>query len=136
MVSIDPTPASFKALFTAFPQGVPVVMLNLLRFRERAEYAPGSGEPPRSGREAYAEYTKRAMEQVLAVGGRKIWGGTALHAVIGPQDEAWDEVFLIEYPSTAAFMDMVRAPQYQAFTHHRTAGLADSRLIAIRADAV
>ncbi|HWS74276.1 MAG TPA: DUF1330 domain-containing protein [Quisquiliibacterium sp.] len=134
MSSIDPTPAAFKALFTAFPPGVPVVMLNMLRFRERAEYAPGAGEPPRSGREAYAEYTTRAMERVQAVGGRKLWGGAALHAVIAPEGEAWDEVFLVEYPSTEAFMNMVRAPEYQAFTHHRTAALADSRLIAIRAD--
>ncbi|MFP5462318.1 MAG: DUF1330 domain-containing protein [Gammaproteobacteria bacterium] len=135
MPSIDPTPASFKALFSAVPAGVPVVMLNMLRFRERAEYVPGSGEPARSGREAYAEYTKHAMEKVTAVGGRKIWGGAALHSVVAPEGEQWDEVFLVEYPSTEAFMNMVRAPGYQAFTHHRTAALADSRLIAIRADA-
>lgn len=135
MPSIDPTPASFKALFTAVPAGVPVVMLNLLRFRDRAAYAAESGEPARTGREAYAEYSRRAFQQVKSVGGRVIWAGDALHAVIAPEGEAWDEVILVEYPSTEAFMNMVRSPVYQVFTHHRTAALADSRLIATRARA-
>jgi uncharacterized protein (DUF1330 family) len=133
MGSIDPTPAKFKALFTAVPPGKPVVMLNLLRFRERAEYGAESGHPPRSGREAYGEYSREAVQHVKAVGGRVIWQGHALHSVIAPEGETWDEVFLVEYPSIEAFIGMVRSPQYQAFTHHRTAALADSRLIATSA---
>lgn len=133
MGSIDPTPASFRALFAAVPPGQPVVMLNLLRFRERAEYGAGSGHPPCSGREAYAAYARQAIRHVQAIGGRVIWQGDALHAVIAPEGEAWDEVFLVEYPSIEAFIGMVRAPAYQALAHHRTAALADSRLIATRA---
>jgi uncharacterized protein (DUF1330 family) len=133
MGSIDPTPASFKALSSAVPAGKPVVMLNMLRFRERAAYSAGSGQPPRSGREAYAEYSREALQHVRSVGGRVIWKGDALQAVIAPEGEAWDEIFLVEYPSIEAFISMVRSPQYQAFAHHRTAALADSRLIATRA---
>lgn len=134
MPSIDPTPARFKGLLDAVPEGVPVVMLNMLRFRDQAVYPPGRNEPPRTGREAYEEYERRALERVKAVGGRKLWGGTALHAVIAPDGESWDEIFLVEYPSREVFMNMVRAPEYQAFAIHRTAALFDSRLIALRAD--
>lgn len=136
MPSIDPTPTRFKELFKAVPAGAPIVMLNLLRFRDQAAYPADSAEPVRSGREAYALYAERALEQVRAHGGRLVLEGAALHAVIAPPDEAWDEVLLVEYPLAEVFMNMVRSPVYQTFTHHRTAALADARLIAMRVHAL
>ena len=133
MGSIDPTPASFKALFATVPPGRPVVMLNLLRFRDVADDGANADAPSRTGREAYEAYAHHATRHVQAVGGRVLWRGHAVHALIAPEGEAWDEVLLVEYPSVEAFIGMVRSPQYQAFTHHRTAALADSRLIATRA---
>ena len=53
--------------------------------------------------------------------------------MIGPSDEAWDEVLLVQYPSRKAFLTMAGNPEYLACTVHRTAALADSRLIAMRA---
>ena len=50
--SIDPTADQVRALRDAGPDG-PVVMLNLLKFRERANYPVGSLHPPCSGAEAY-----------------------------------------------------------------------------------
>ena len=38
-VAIDPTRESIKRFAEEFPAGQPVVMLNLLRFREQAAYA-------------------------------------------------------------------------------------------------
>jgi len=130
MPSIDPTKASFRGLSSAVPQGEAVVMLNLLRFRDRAAYKPDWGEPERSGRQAYAEYLHHAVPQIEAIGGRVLWKEKALQSVIAPEGERWDEVLLVEYPSAEAFMAMVRLPAYQAITHHRTAALEDSRLIA------
>lgn len=49
--------------------------------------------------------------------------------VIGPQDERWDLAFVAYYPSAQAFIDMLRNPDYQRATRHRTAAVADSRLI-------
>jgi len=37
---------------------------------------------------------------------------------------------LMEYPSREAFIEMTSSAEYQAISHHRTAALADSRLIA------
>ena len=45
MPAIDPTPESFRALFARVPADTPVTMLNLLRFRERAEYAVAAAQP-------------------------------------------------------------------------------------------
>jgi uncharacterized protein (DUF1330 family) len=105
-------------------------MINLLRYREQAEYPAGFDAAPCSGREAYQRYGEQALQHVASVGGRPIWMGSVKTVVIGPQDEKWDDAVLVEYPSRQAFMEMVARPEYQQCAVHRTAALADSRLIA------
>lgn len=134
MYAINPTPESFKALLTAVPSGKAVTMLNLLRFREHAEYSESGGEPARSGREAYDEYSRAVAPLLQAVGGVVRWHGTAHLGVIAPPDERWDEVLLVDYPSVLAFMQMVKSEDYQRIVFHRTAAILDSRLIATTAD--
>lgn len=132
MSSINPSRSRLESLVKQFAPDEPVVMLNLLRFRENAEYADEDNEAPCSGREAYARYSKLALNQLAKVEARPEWMGEAMVPVIAPDDEDWDEVLLVRYPSAQAFLSMVSDPEYQAIVHHRTAALADSRLIAMR----
>ncbi|ROU02127.1 DUF1330 domain-containing protein [Marinobacter sp. R17] len=132
MSSINPSRSRLESLVKQFAPDEPVVMLNLLRFREDAEYADEDNESPCSGREAYARYSKLALNQLAKVEARPEWVGEATVPVIAPDDEDWDEVLLVRYPSAQAFLSMVSDPEYQAIVHHRTAALADSRLIAMR----
>ena len=129
---IHPEHAALEAL-TALPDDEPLCMLNLLRYRERAAYPTGSAHAPCSGREAYARYGAVAIKHVHAVGGQAIWRGEPQLTVIGPSEEAWDEMLLVQYPSRTAFLKMTADPEYLACAEHRTAALADSRLIAMRA---
>ena len=115
------------------PPDQPVVMLNLLRFHDRAAYADTDQAEPCSGREAYKRYSQTSLQTIAAVGGRVIFGGKAHEALIGPQEERWHQAFLVQYPSPACFRAMMAMPQYQACVHHRTAALADSRLIPLSA---
>ena len=115
------------------PPDQPVVMLNLLRFHDQAAYADTDQAEPCSGREAYKRYSQTSLQTIAAVGGRVIFGGKAHEALIGPQEERWHQAFLVQYPSPAAFRAMMAMPQYQACVHHRTAALADSRLIPLSA---
>lgn len=110
------------------PRGVPVVMLNMLKFREDAAYA--SGEPKISGRAAYQTYRDGASKLVAGVGGSLVWRGEAKAPLIAPAGETWDEVFLVRYPSIEKFIEMVNSPAYRKIVVHREAALADSRLIA------
>lgn len=128
-ITIDPTRAGLTQL-QALPQDTPVVMLNLLRYREQAVYPEAAQAPPCSGREAYRRYGRVAQQQVAAVGGELLWLGAVQAQLIAPTDEQWDEVMLVRYPSVAAFLQMLSEPDYQAATVHRTAALANSRLIA------
>jgi uncharacterized protein (DUF1330 family) len=115
------------------PDTGPVVMLNMLRFRAQAEYPEGSRHAPCSGREAYRRYSKEAARHFEPIGGMLVWLGQVERVLIGPDQEGWDEVFLAQYPSRRAFAQMVSNPDYLAITVHRTAALADSRLIAMHA---
>lgn len=128
MKTIDPDLHRLPAIFAGIPQGVPIVMVNLLRFRETALY---KGVPADySGREAYRRYSEVALAQLAKIGAGVIYLGAARGALIAPPDEAWDEVLLVRYPSIQAFMGMLADPDYRACTKHRTAALEDARLIA------
>jgi uncharacterized protein (DUF1330 family) len=109
-------------------------MLNLLRFRATANYPQGSEHAPCSGLEAYGRYAQAVRPHVAAVGATLIFRGTAQLSLVGPADE-WDEVLLVQYPSRSAFMRMISDPDYLAASVHRSAALADSRLIATRVPA-
>jgi uncharacterized protein (DUF1330 family) len=127
MSYIDPTGEQLQRFMENGPDG-PIVMLNLLKFRDKAAYADDAGEPERSGAEAYGVYSETALQKVQGVGGSLFFGSPAHAAVIGPEDE-WDMVALVQYPNRQAFLTMVSDPEYQACAHHRSAALADSRLI-------
>lgn len=130
MATVDLTPERFKQLFERFPADTPLTMLNLLRFRDVAAYAAERGIPSCTGARAYAAYSRAVLPLLQRIGARVVWNGRAQHTVIGPADEQWDEVLLVEYPSLAAFAQMVKSPDYQAIYFHRDAALLDSRLIA------
>lgn len=51
--------------------------------------------------------------------------------VTGPGSEAWDIAFIAEYPTSEAFIAMVRDPEYRQLVAHRTAGVTDSRLLRL-----
>ncbi|PPE73807.1 DUF1330 domain-containing protein [Solimonas fluminis] len=130
--TIDPSGADIKRIATGIPMDTPVTMLNLLRFREQAAYPQGSGHAPCSGREAYGRYSLLAEKRVRAVGGQPVFLAEAIGRFIGPEDERWDEVLLVRYPSMQAFLQMVANPDYRAETVHRSAALEDSRLVVMR----
>ncbi len=129
MPSINPSREQLAAFAEGMPADTPILMLNLLRYREVAEYPAGSECAPCSGREAYKRYSRTALAKVQGAGGQVELMAAAQVALIAPQDEQWDELLLVRYPSKEAFLGMLADPEYRAATLHRTAALADSRLI-------
>ncbi|MBZ0129600.1 MAG: DUF1330 domain-containing protein [Rhodobacteraceae bacterium] len=123
---VNPTRESF-ARFRETRRAGPVHMLNLIRLKPQADYEDGR---PATGAEAYSTYGRESGPIFRALGGRIIWSGRPEVMVIGPDSgEDWDIAFIAEYPSEDAFVAMIRDPDYQKVTYHRTAAIADSRLI-------
>jgi uncharacterized protein (DUF1330 family) len=136
MAAINPTRQQLEDFAATAPDDHPIVMLNLLRFRARAEYGAGATEGEVSGEAAYARYSRAVMPLLWEVGGQPIWMGKARTALIAPAGESWDEVVLVFYPSRRAFLRMINSDAYHAIVRHRTAALLDSRLIETRAVAL
>lgn len=131
MQFINPTREQFKAIY-GLPSSQAVSMLNLLKFHEHARYQEGDVEaaaPLISGREAYEKYSAAAEATFRKVGGSQIWIGQPRSVFIGSNEESWDLAFVAYYPSPQAFAEMVKSENYQNAARHRTAAVADSRLI-------
>ena len=125
LIAQYPTPEQIQALLRG-PGDVPVVMLNLLRSRERAG-APDAGA---SGVEAYRRYGEPMRRIVEERGGRFLWMGHVDSFVIGASDEHFDAVALVEYPSRRVFVEIVNDPRVREIGAHRAAGLEGQWLIA------
>lgn len=130
MEYINPTREQLEGLLSSLPLEQPVTMLNLLRFHPQARYGDATDHGSCSGREAYGRYAAVARAKLAQLGAELIWNGTPQGILIGPSDQYWHQAFLVRYPSAEAFFMMLAAPDYQAATVHRTAALADARLIA------
>lgn len=125
------------AAFFGTPDAGPMVMLNLLRFRDMADYshAPDlAPDGPVSGRDAYDRYMRDMRPLLEASGGSVLFSGSSAGFLIGPQDETWDHVLLVRQASKAAFLAFASDPQAQRITAHRTAAISDSRLLPIQQD--
>lgn len=129
--SVEPTAAQFAAL-RELDADRSVVMLNLVRFRDIADYSARpdlAPEAPISGAEAYQRYTKTAHASLEAIGGSVEHFRMCKPTFIGPDGEQWDAMLTVRYPSPAAFRSMIKQPAYVEAAAHRRAALVDSRLI-------
>jgi uncharacterized protein (DUF1330 family) len=103
------------------PDG-PIVMVNLLKFRDRAKYSDGS-DGGISGREAYLLYAAVAAEVTAEGGGRMLFAGDVTHLRLGHVEQLWDEVLLVEYPNQEALAALGTSEVWQTVAHHREAAL-------------
>ena len=117
---VNPSPEQMQEFFGADEDG-PFVMVNLLKFRERAEYE--DGDRGLSGAGAYALYAAEVVKLVEKHGGRSIYGGAVTGLILGEVEDNWDMVALVEYPSLNGFRAMISSPEYQKIAIHRAAGL-------------
>lgn len=131
---IHPSQATIDAFANESMSSKPIVMLNLLRFREVADYTGADVDPgPISGRDAYQCYSRAVVKPLWRTGGQVLWAGSVRTSLIAPSYEQWDRALLVYYPSRAAFIRMVSSEDYQRVVVHRTAALEDSRLLETRA---
>ncbi|MFN3620233.1 DUF1330 domain-containing protein [Sphingorhabdus sp.] len=130
---IDPSRAAFD-LFKSLPRDVPINMLNLLKFNAVANYPADHANVGNnwSGERAYQEYGRTSGPIFARVGGSIIWRGSMEAMVIGPEDRYWDSAFIAYYPNSAAFLEMVTAPEYQIAVVNRQAAIRTSRLIRFK----
>lgn len=130
---LDPTDTAVHHLLDRRIDG-PLTMLNLLRFRERADYSASpelAPEQPISGREAYLRYVRHTLPFLEASGGAVEHFAEGGHVFVGPDGERWDLVMLIRQSSVDSFFAFASDDAYLAGVGHRTAALEDSRMVPL-----
>lgn len=133
---LEPTQESGAALFSRNISGE-VIMLNLLRLRDVADYSAHpelAPENPISGRDAFQKYIDHTLPFLKESGGDVLFLGSGGQYFIGPQQEQWDLVMLIRQNSLSDFMAFASNPEYLAGIGHRSAAILDSRLLPIVED--
>ena len=131
---LEPTPASGRAFFMRGITGS-VVMLNLLRYHAIADYSAApqlAPTRPIAGEAAYRLYMDHTLPHLEKSGGKLLFFGQGGSFLIGPDNERWDAVMLVQQSSPAAFMAFASNAEYRAGMGHRTAALEDSRLLPIQ----
>jgi uncharacterized protein (DUF1330 family) len=135
---LDVTQEAGRDFFLSEMSG-PLVMLNLLRFKEVADYSASpelAPEAPVSGAEAYAMYMKHTRPFLQASGGEVLFIGTGSNYLIGPTEEKWDAVLLVKQQSKESFLAFAQDEDYLKGIGHRTAALANSRLMPMKEGAM
>ena len=111
-----------------------VVMLNLLRFREIADYsdypqlAPAT---PISGAAAFQLYIEHTLPYLRESEGEAFFMGVGGPFLIGPADERWDLAMLVRHHSAESFLSFASHERYLTGLGHRAAAVLDSRLLPL-----
>ena len=94
--SVHPTKEQMEG-FLEGDTDTPIAMVNLLKFKEKAEYEDGR-DSDLTGEEAYAIYGKEVLEHLKKVGGEWSFGGSVSRLMLGGVEELWDKVAIARYP--------------------------------------
>jgi hypothetical protein len=130
---LEPSQAAGRAFVLRGLEGG-VVMLNLLRFRDVADYAAHpelAPETPISGADAFDRYIRHTLPFLRESGGDLAFLGSGGPFLIGPEQERWDLVMLVRQSSVASFLDFESHEGYLAGLGHRTAAIEDARLLPV-----
>jgi uncharacterized protein (DUF1330 family) len=114
-------PEQMQALIEKGPKG-PIFMVNLLKFRDRAEYEDGRATTL-TGREAYNIYGRAVTDLLPKFGGHAVFAADVTFLSLGRVEELWDEVAIAAYPERGAMVRMSLSQEWREIAVHRTAGL-------------
>jgi hypothetical protein len=130
---LDVRPDTVRELFARVRVG-PVVMLNLIRLREVADYSATLDLAPTelvTGAAAFDRYIAETLPVLRASGGDLAFLGSGAGFLIGPTDERWDIVMLVRQKDLQTFLAFATNETIVAALAHRTAAVEDSRLLPL-----
>ena len=119
--AVVPSQSQMKGFFQGDTKS-PILMLNLLKFKDKAVYEDGR-QTTLSGKEAYDIYADEVRGHLKKVGGEIVLGGEITRLMLGQVEDLWDVAAVARYPSRAAMLKMMMDSEYRESEEHRSAGL-------------
>lgn len=109
-----------KLAFTPPEDDGPVWMVNLMSYREKADYADGRASDI-SGREADDRYAP--LGPLKAIGAEVVFVADVDTQFLNDTPK-WDRVGIVKYPTRRSFIEMQSRPDFQELHHHKEAGMS------------
>ena len=97
----------------------PVWMVNLMKYREVADYVDGR-KTAISGQEADDLYSP--IDSLTAVGAEIVFLGDVDQQLLG-DNTVWDRIAVVKYPTRRSFIEMQSRPEFQESHKHKDAGM-------------
>jgi uncharacterized protein (DUF1330 family) len=110
----------YIATWATIPDHEPMWALNLMHYRESADYRDGR-ETTLTGQQADDLYAP--LEPLAAVGAKLLLVAPVIHQLIG-DGTIWDRIAVVRYPSRRAMIEMDASRQFQELHVHKEAGMA------------
>lgn len=128
-----------EAASKLLPTDKPYIMMNLMKFKPKAQYPAKYDSPSEeslTGRDAYIMYKDKFIQRAaeLSVELSFIFLGKAYTQIVaGPQEgENFDVALLVRFPSFAAFRSIVEDKEYvDKIQPHRLASLQEFRSFSV-----
>ena len=123
-----PTPDQWRAVLE-LEADAPLTLINFFKFRDVAVYPEGAApQDDPSGSAAFKRYSDVSIPTMQRIGGSFAlvapFAGTFLGAA-----EDWDLIAVGSYPNQQAFLDLYLDPAYVAAFPHRTAAVAQQKVL-------
>ncbi|WP_298916783.1 hypothetical protein [uncultured Algimonas sp.] len=128
--AVEPTPEQIRSFLDSHEDGVPVYMLNLLKFKRISTYRDGQQVSGAQAYERYAQAFGDMLRDLDIDGVETVFGGQVDRFLIGGGEGEWDAVAIVRYPDKRSMFDAVSSETYRSFHFHRKAGLEGQLLIA------
>ncbi len=107
----------------------PIYMVNLMKYREIAEYdAQDGASAPISGRDADDQYNPASILNKL--GAAIVFVADVERTDVGVDD--WDRIAIVRYPTRLSFVEMQSRKDFGEKHKHKAAGMLRTTLIACR----
>lgn len=129
MGAITPTENQINRLMAMDDTEGPVMMVNMLRFRETADYSHHPEQTACTGKEAYQRYGDAVFPILADLGAKPVWMSDVATTFIAPEDEEWDQFIIVQWNTVADFKALMTNEAYHKISFHRDAATSDTRLI-------
>ncbi len=128
----DKKPLAAKDIpYPATAQDQSFTFFHLVKYRDVAEYPPGSNEPKRSGREAM-ELFEKSVEKILHEAGVTPMLRAEVDGVVVGDGRKWSDYLMLRFPSHRAFEDVLQKIGASDFGHHHAAAIEDEYTLELQ----
>ncbi|CAN5263668.1 hypothetical protein BH11ACT7_BH11ACT7_07010 [soil metagenome] len=113
---------------TAAADDGPIWMVNLMKYRDIADYADGR-QTSITGREADDLYAP--LDTLAEIGAELCYLGDVDQQLLGASP-SWDRIATVRYPTAKSFIDMQSRPKFQESHKHKDAGMDQTIVMGCR----